>query len=166
LDDELSPDPVGVTLYDEKMAPVWRSKSGASEGAFSVRGSGKYELCIQNGSLGSDDYYAARDGNSREVGFAVRVVPPLRGLEDEKVGPDDRLTSNLLEMCATMNRGLQTMLDHQEYMRERENRHTALADTTFHRVVQWTVLEAVVLVLIACGQVLYLKRFFEQTRYL
>jgi hypothetical protein len=166
LDDELSPDPIGVILYDEKMAPVWRSESGSSEGSFSVRGSGKFELCVQNGSLGSDDYYAAKDGNSREVGFAVRVIPPLRGLEDDRVGPDDRLTFNLLEMSARLHRGLQTMSDHQEYMRERENRHTTLADTTFHRVVQWTVLEAAVLVLIACGQVLYLKRFFEQTRYL
>lgn len=166
LDDELSPDPVGVILYNEKMAPVWKSQSGSTEGSFTVTGSGKYELCIQNGSLGSDDYYGAKDGMAREVGFAVRVIPPLRGLEDEKSGPDDSLTTNLLEMFTKILAGLQTMADHQEYMRERENRHTDLADTTFNRVVQWTMLEAVVLVLIATGQVLYLKRFFEQTRYL
>lgn len=62
--------------------------------------------------------------------------------------------------------GLQTMADHQEYMRERENHHTDLASATFHRVVQWTVLEAIVLILIASGQVIYLRRFFEKTRYL
>ncbi len=166
LDDELSSDPIGVSLYDEKQTPVWRSRSGDSEGSFYVRGSGKFELCIQNGNIGSDDYFGANDGKSREVGFAVRVTSSLRGMEDGKVGPDDRVTSNLLDMCGTLMRGLQTMEDHQEYMRERENRHLTLADATFHRVVQWTVLEAVVLVLIACGQVLYLKRFFEQTRYL
>lgn len=62
--------------------------------------------------------------------------------------------------------GLNTMSDHQEYMRGRENRHSVLADTTLSRIVQWTVLEAVVLILISCGQVLYLKKFFEQRRYL
>jgi len=156
-----------VILYDPKMTPVWKSDSGSSEGSFSVQGSfGKYELCIQNGNLGSDDYYATKDGNPREVGFAVRVTTPLRGLEDEKSGPDDSLTTHLLDMCIKMLAGLQTMADHQEYMRERENHHTILADTTFHRVVQWTVLEAVVLILIATGQVIYLRRFFEKTRYL
>ncbi len=166
LDDDLSSNPIGITLYDGKMTPIWRSRAGESEGSFYVRGSGKFELCVQNGSVGSDDYFGENDGKSREVGFAVRVTAPLRGLEDGKIGLDDRVTSNLLDMCGTLMRGLQTMGDHQEYMRERENRHMTLAYTTFHRVVQWTVLEAVVLVLIAFGQVLYLKRFFEQTRYL
>lgn len=154
-----------MILYDSKMTPVWRSKSGSSEGTFTLYGSGKYELCIQNGSIGSDDEYAPKDGIDREVGFAIRVVPPTRNLENE-AGPDDRLTSNLLSMSVKLMAGLQTMSDHQEYMKERENRHTILADTTFSRVVQWTVLEAVVLMLIACGQVLYLRKFFEQRRYL
>lgn len=165
LDDELPPDPIGVILYDNKMTPVWRSQKGAAEGTFSLYGTGKYELCIQNGNIGSDDYYAPKDGNDREVGFAIHVVPPSRGLENE-AGPDDRLTSNLLEMSNKLMAGLHTMSDHQEYMKERENKHTILADTTFDRVVQWTMLEAIVLALIACGQVLYLKKFFEQKRYL
>lgn len=65
-----------------------------------------------------------------------------------------------------MMEGLHTMGDHQEYMRDRENRHSVLADTTLSRIMQWTVLEAIVLILISCGQVLYLKKFFEQRRYL
>ena len=156
-----------MILYDPKMTPVWKSVSGSSEGSFSVNGSfGKYELCIQNGNLGSDDYYGTKDGNAREVGFAVRVTTPLRGLEDEKSGPDDSLTSHMLDMCTKMLAGLQTMADHQEYMRERENHHDELTHQTFYRVVQWTVLEAIVLILIASGQVIYLRRFFEKTRYL
>jgi len=147
------------------MTPVWKSRGGTSEGTFSLYGTGKYELCIQNGNIGHDDEYGPKDGNDREVGFAIRVVPPARELENE-AGPDTRLTANLLKMSVKLMSGLDTMSDHQEYMRERENRHTILADTTFNRVVQWTMLEAVVLGLIAVGQVLYLKKFFEQRRYL
>lgn len=165
LDDDLKPGPIGVTLYDPKMTPAWRSRAGATEGKFTIYGTGKHELCIQNGQLGSDDFFAPPDGNDREVGFAVRVTPPSRGLEGA-AGPDDRLTSHLMEMSTKLLDGMHTMSDHQEYMRERENRHTILADTTFDRVVQWTVLEAVVLILISLGQVLYLRKFFEQRRYL
>lgn len=167
LDDDLEAGVVGVTLYDEKSTPVWQSYTGATEGSFSLYGSGRFELCIQNGQLGSDDKFYPKDGIAREVGFAIRVAPQSqRGMEDGKAGPDDRLTSHLLEQSAKLMDGLHTMMDHQEYMRGRENKHSVLAEMTFNRVVQWTVLEAIVLALIACGQVLYLKKFFEQRRYL
>ena len=166
LDDDLSSDPIGVSLYNEQKTPVWQSKSGTSEGSFSIHGSGRYELCIQNGSIGSDDTYAKQDGIAREVGFALRVIPPPRGLEGEEAGPDDQLTANLLKMSSKLLTGLHTMSDHQEYMRERENKHRILAGLTFHRVMQWTILEAIILILIAFVQVLYLRKFFEQRRYL
>ena len=155
---------INICFYIQK-TPVWRSEREAQEGTFSITGEGKYELCIQNGAMGSDDLVGSKDGIDREVGFAIRVVPPVRGIEGE-AGPDDRLTSHLIELSEKLTEGLDTMTDHQEYMRERENRHTVLADSTFNRVVQWTFLEAVVLVLISFGQVLYLKKFFEQRRYL
>ena len=132
---------------------------------FHSESSGKYELCFQNGRLGSDDAYAPKDGIDREIGFALRVVPPSRELEDE-AGPDNRLTAHLLELSDQLQDGLRNMADHQAYMRERENRHRMLAMLTFDRLMQWTVLEAVVLALISLGQVLYLKKFFEQKRYL
>jgi len=166
LDDEISPAPIGVTLYDSKQTPIWRSQRGASEGTFSITGSGKFELCIQNGRQGSDDYVADKDGFDRQVGFAVRVVPPSSRGQDGEAGPDNRLTTNLLDLSANLMEGLHTMSDHQEYMRERENRHALLADMTLNRIMQWTILEAIVLTLISCGQVLYLKKFFEQRRYL
>lgn len=166
LDDEIPPNPIGVILYDSKQTPLWRSQPRASEGAFSIRGSGKFELCIQNGRQGSDDFAADADGIDRQVGFAIRVIPPPSRGPGEEAGPDNRLTSHLLDLSAKMMEGLHTMGDHQEYMRERENRHSALADTTLSRIMQWTVLEAIVLILISCGQVLYLKKFFEQRRYL
>lgn len=166
LDDEISPDPIGVVLYDSKQTPIWRSQPKASEGTFSITGSGKFELCIQNGRQGSDDYVADKDGIDRQVGFAIRVVPPPSRGQDGEAGPDNRLTTHLLDLSGKLMEGLHTMSDHQEYMRGRENRHSVLAETTLSRIVQWTVLEAIVLILISCGQVLYLKKFFEQRRYL
>lgn len=165
LDDELPPEPMGAILYDQHMTPVWRSEKGAYEGHFVVYGEGKFELCFQNGRMGSDDYFGEEDGREREVGFAMRVIPPSRGTEDG-AGPDTRLTANLMGMSNKLMEGLLTMSDHQEYMKEREMRHTILADTTYDRLVQWTILEAIVLALISLGQVLYLKKFFEQRRYL
>lgn len=55
LDDEIPPDPIAVVLYDSKQTPLWRSQPKASEGTFSITGSGKFELCIQNGRMGENN---------------------------------------------------------------------------------------------------------------
>lgn len=85
-----------ITLHNEQKTPMWQSKSGT----FTIHNarSGKYEFCIQNGNLRSDDTYSKQDGFPHEVGFAIRAVPPARGLDGKKFGPDDQLTTNLLTM--------------------------------------------------------------------
>jgi hypothetical protein len=45
-------------------------------------------------------------------------------------------------------------------MRERSHRNTS--ESTNARVLWWSILEAVVLVLLAVFQVFYLRQFFEQ----
>jgi hypothetical protein len=114
---------INICFYIQK-TPVWRSEREAQEGTFSITGEGKYELCIQNGAMGSDDLVGSKDGIDREVGFAIRVVPPVRGIEGE-AGPDDRLTSHLIELSEKLTEGLDTMTDHQEYERKRESTHGA-----------------------------------------
>jgi len=165
LDDNLSPDPVSIVLYDSKFTTVWQSKAGASEGIFSHLGSGRHQLCISNGIMDGDDIYEMYDGNDRTVGFSVRVVTLQRGVEEEE-GPDDENTSRLIEMSNSLLSWLSSMMDHQDYMRNREAVHKDLTEATFHRVVRWTLLEAFVLVLVSGGQVIYLRKFFEQRRYL
>lgn len=180
MDDDKSPSPIGVVLYDPDMKVIWQSRPSSSEGSFRFPTSTttgrraqsahlvglKYQLCIQNGNLGADDYIGEQDGLDREVGFALRVSTPRRYLEDSEAGPDDVLTAHLVEMTRELMEGLETMTDHQEYVREREARHLDLSQSTFRRIVQWTVVEAGVLILIAGGQVYYLRKFFEQKRYL
>jgi len=164
LDDKLSPDPISVALYDSQFTALWQSKPGESEGIFSHLGSGRHQLCISNGIESGDDIYGMYDGLSRTVGFSIRVVPLQPGEEGE--GPGAENTSRLIEMSSSLMTWLSSMLDHQDYMRNREAVHRDLTEATFRRVVRWTLLEAFVLVLVSSGQVIYLKKFFEQRRYL
>jgi len=167
LNDDIPADPVTVSLFkEESMTSVWKSNPGASEGAFAILATGRHLLCIRNGDMGGDDMSPGNsDGLDRKIGFSIRVVPIQRGLE-EKAGPDDEKTAKLIELSNVLMEGLETMMDHQAYLRNREAVHRDLTERTFRRVVRWTILEAVVLMAVAGGQVLYLRKFFEQRRYL
>merc|ERR1719410_780253 len=107
------------------------------------------------------------DGIDRHVGFSVRVVPIQRDAPEEgKEGPGDESTVRLIEMSSELLNWIESLGDHHDYMRHRESVHRDLAEATFRRVIRWTLLEALVLVLVSSGQVVYLKKFFEQRRYL
>ena len=121
-------------------------------------------LCITNGIEYDDDTGKEDD---RQVGFAVRVRPAtIRAQEDNVEGPDTRVMTNLIEMSEDLLDDFQDLNDHQAYLKVREAEHRDLTEQTYARIVRWTVLEAIVLMSIAGGQVMYLKKFFEQTRYL
>ena len=107
----------------------------------------------------------------RNVGFGVRVHPLPRGRNLEKTtedeeGPDSERAAILLDRGEQLLDDLADLMDHQAYLKLREEAHRELTERTFTRVVRWSVLEAVVLVAVASGQVLYLRKFFEQRRYL
>jgi len=164
LDDELSADPLVVMLQDSNGDTRWHSEHGQTEGTFFLETEGgRYSLCIVNGFEGGDDLTANNDGMARTVGFALRVTP-LQFATPE--GAEELKTSELLSATARLNVGFQTMEDHQSYLKNREIQHRNLVEKTFQRVVLWTVIEAVVLVIVATGQVTYLKTFFEKRSYL
>lgn len=195
LDDGLSPNPLSVVLYDMSTPrlprPVWKSIRGRSEGIFTYkRARGRHQLCIRNGldKLPSDN-------QDRNVGFNIRVTPNTIPVPDgggmikettgATLGPNatkeekekheraqeeakraHEKTTRVLSLSRELIRKLYDMTDHQAYLRNREGQHRELTEQTFSRIVRWTVLEAVVLVLVAVGQVWYLRKFFETKRYL
>jgi len=69
---------------------VWESDEGAIEGRFRFEGAGIYSLCVSNDHEEEDD----------DIDFAFSLrLRSLRRTEDpdELPGPDDKLTSSLLE---------------------------------------------------------------------
>lgn len=168
LDDELTADPLRVTLFDAEEKKLWTSPLGAPEGTFSVASTGgRNMLCITNGIEPGLDDDAGNEQADRTVGFAVRVRPAaVRAQDDSVEGPDTRVMTNLIEMSEDLLDDFQDLNDHQAYLKVRESEHRDLTEATYSRIVRWTVLEALVLMAIAGGQVMYLKKFFEQKRYL
>ena len=94
LDEDESPDPVTVVLFDDNFDVAWHSSAGERDGSFALSGlKGRYQLCIGNGHGGymDDDVYKKKhpdhhldddefdydndDGSDRTIGFTIRVSP-------------------------------------------------------------------------------------------
>lgn len=72
--------------------------------------------------------------------------------------------NNLDEMIKQLASSLRSVKHEQEYMSVRDRIHRNINESTNSRVVTWAFFEALVLVIMVIGQVMYLKRFFEVRR--
>lgn len=150
LDDNLSPEPVAFSVFNSDQYRIYKSHFATTEGHFSVRGQGRFTICIQNGM---DHDHISHDRLDREVAFEVRV------LVDDPAAPLVGLTNHL-------NENLWNLQARQDYMRTREVAHREVTEETFSELLTWTIVEAVALVVVSFGQVLYFRRFLEKRRYM
>ncbi|KAJ8603792.1 hypothetical protein CTAYLR_000195 [Chrysophaeum taylorii] len=146
---------VVTVTSDEEPKPLYESL-GSPEGtfAFEAKGNSVLDLCIANGSKGKSD------GVSRTVGFAIRVASKHPTPESLEAGS----VSDLLDFSEQLNEGLLTLIDHQAYMRSREETHRRVLKTTKSRVYFWTCAETVVLAALAIWQIVCIRAFFETKR--
>jgi hypothetical protein len=186
LDDELDPKAVSVTiLREDSQHVVWQSKPGKSEGIFRLTdATEKYEICFSNGlndwskkrnteKQGNDEYEYEADDDSyeldRHIGFNVHVNDIAIMDNANQIDAPSKAEIHakfLIDLSDTLSMKLYDMVDHQSYLKEREFVHRELSEQTFSRVVGWTVTEAIALMTIAIGQIMYLRKFFESRRYL
>ena len=64
----------------------------------------------------------------------------------------------------TLSDGLNSIYEEQEYLKMREQVHRATMESTNARVLWWTLLEAGILIGIACWQIYSIFRVFETKR--
>lgn len=72
--------------------------------------------------------------------------------------------TKLDDMIRELSGGLVGIKHEQEYMHIRDRIHRDINESTNSKVVWWSVFEAGILILMTCGQIYYLKRFFEVKR--
>lgn len=159
---------------------VWESQADASEDIFHVpinqnpekELKTKYQLCFETSSKDDDQVEEREEDdnipNSIRVGFHLRVenIVAPRTLPDNELGPDEQRALHVIDTADTTVESWHHLLDHFDYMRNREAIQDQLMRQTSNKVIGWSVVEAVVVITMAIAQVCYWKSFFEQRRYL
>ena len=151
--------------------PIYESR-GEVEGtfAFDALQGGEVSLCLSNGIAGEAAGSAGPDGVARTVGFALRAAPLVEG--GEALGADGKAelateehVTALAALVTEFSEGVATMVDHQSYMRQREEHHRDMTESTNAKVLWWTIGESTVLLILALWQIVYIRKFFEVKRY-
>jgi len=188
LDDDVSANPVTSTLFDDNYEVLWHSDQGTTEGSFIAHGVGRYHLCFGNGSGGyktnedrekerlrveghhidDDNFdYQNYDGKDRHIAFNVRVRPEIKPYNaKDGANAAEKTSDRVLGMATRLKDKLDLLMDHQDYIKNREMQHRDIMEKTYSLLMRWTVLEALVLIFVATAQVLYFRKFFETKRYL
>jgi hypothetical protein len=153
---------VSITNYDTGET-LFEAPTGAREGIFkldSVAQSVRLALCFQNNDIGDED------DNDFDVGFSLRVNHLPRALEEGVIGPDGERALTLVKRATDIHQDWSAMLDHLDFVRNREAMHQDMNDAILSRLSRWTYIEAFLVISMATGQVMYWKKFFETRRYL
>jgi emp24/gp25L/p24 family/GOLD len=172
LNDEIKEGSISATLEKIRLNgtdSLWESMQGDLEGTFSVTvdPKGRYELCFHaHEEEERDDDTEENFFTEIPIGFNIRLQSLPRSLPDTELGPDAQRALSLVETAGLIQVDWQNLLDHFDFLRNREAVHSQLTKQIHDRVMGWTILEAVLVVAMALAQVAYWKKFFEQRRYL
>ena len=166
IDDDVDALEMSVTLGNPDSGEIfYEATKGSKEGIFELDDSQvaldtRYSLCFENKENESDEE------NEFDVGFSIHVSFPPRTLQEDVVGPDAERALNLVKKASKIQQDWTNMLDHYEYVRNTEAIHQEMNDSILSRLSKWTYIEAMLVIGMATGQVMYWKRFFETRRYL
>jgi len=95
------------------------------------------------------------------VMFTIEAGETAKAEDKEE---NEKHKNKLEDMIQELSLAMTAVKHEQEYMEVRERIHRAINDNTNSRVVLWAFFESFVLVAMTCGQIYYLKRFFEVRR--
>lgn len=143
------PPPASIEYYTSKNKDAESETPQDGEFSFVAEKIGDYRLCISNG----DEEH--NDGSPRMVAFNFRAIG--NGFKNYTYpGIDSEL--------AELKQGFELFKDHQSYMNQRENVHKETLESINSKVLFWTCLEALILVLMAYLQIKYIANFLETKR--
>jgi hypothetical protein len=163
-----SPDPINVTVtgpdgtinyqndpyadhgFDKKDDKMDAEDEPDSGDAFQFDAilEGDYTMCLHYDKEMSDDT------EERILAFNFRATNSAPGFKKDYNGFESELDA--------LQRGLDTLKHHHAYMSQREDVHKTALDTINFKVLCWTIMESIILIVTAIWQIKYIGSFFER----
>ena len=147
---------------------VWHSQPNTPYDRFHMpleKGEKKrYWVCLQNSSHGPNSVGEEEDHpdeQSRVVGFTFRVHAKQQRKKDGTEEYKEKFY-DWIDKAEDISEDLQDFYDHFEYLKRREADHRNIVEGTFESCLDWVVLEAIIVIIIAALQVIFYRYFIEK----
>ena len=122
---------------------------------FTVNDIGDYKFCFRNTQASHSD---------KVVDFEIAVENEARVTLPSKKGTSPEQTSTLEESAFKISGQLSSISRHQKYFRTRENRNFATVRSTEKRIINFSLIQCGLIVLMGALQVFIVKFFFQGAR--
>eukprot|EP00928_Gymnodinium_smaydae_P023597 TRINITY_DN19416_c0_g1_i1.p1 TRINITY_DN19416_c0_g1~~TRINITY_DN19416_c0_g1_i1.p1 ORF type:complete len:207 (+),score=49.32 TRINITY_DN19416_c0_g1_i1:110-730(+) len=132
--------------------PLYKSTDTSGKFEIEVQESGVHRLC-----------FTSTSSDTQTVSFNFHVDSHSVGGADpsHKEFVTKEHTDKVSELVGDLEKKALDVLDQQQYSLTREAVHRDIAESTNARVMWWTCVEVVALILLATFQVCYLRSYFE-----
>jgi len=165
-DESLSAEPLLVYIQDASTDNLVFESNNQVRESFEIQlQSKRYWICIQNSKFGPNhvgEEPEHQDGLTRQVGLHYRVVTSLDNSSSEGEALVVTKSREWRDQSRRLEQTMTELVNHHDYIKVREANHRIVTEKTFNAVLLWTVLEAMVVVGVAAGQVLYFRRYLEK----
>ncbi|KAG9246425.1 emp24/gp25L/p24 family/GOLD-domain-containing protein [Calycina marina] len=122
---------------------------------FTATDTGEYRFCFNNAMSTFADKF---------IDFEIAVENEQRAQIPAKQGTSPEQTSALEESIFKLSGQLSTITRNQKYFRTRENRNFSTVRSTERRIFNFSVIESLMMVAMACLQVFIVRFFFQGAR--
>ncbi|XP_053677874.1 transmembrane emp24 domain-containing protein 7 [Anopheles nili] len=144
---------VDVTLESPTSEVIYRQiKTQFDSHQFVAAASGIYTACFSN-------EFSTFSHKIVYMDFQVGEEQPLPGIEEHAT-----VLTQLQHSSQEIHKGLNAILDYQTHHRLREAQGRKRAEDLNERVLWWSLMETVAVLVIAIGQVLVLRNFFSEKK--
>lgn len=127
--------------------------------------SGKYTFAAPSGGIYTTCFNNEKSSMTpKVVMFSIDILETPKSAQSGAPKEEEIGHTKLEDMIRELSGTLTAVKHEQEYMHVRDKIHRSINESTNGRVVIWSIFEALILVLMAVGQIYYLKRFFEIKR--
>lgn len=142
---------IDVSIYDSSGNKI-HHETKASSGKYTIEADrdGPYKYCFSN---------KMSTVTPKVVMFNIETA---RQVQHKLTGGQDH--DKLNEMVVGLTNAATSVKHELEYLSARDKIHRIINESTNFRVSMWSWIEFIVLIAVSCGQVYYLKRFFEVRR--
>nr|CCC96021.1 unnamed protein product [Trypanosoma congolense IL3000] len=145
---------VEVTIKGPDASDIW-SSGREKEGRvlFKSRAPGRYNFCFSN---------KMSTVTAKMVTLYINVGE--EGIEDVSGAVSKKGMDSIERSISNIQHGLREVKELHNYIRVRERVHRATTEVANTRVLVWTLVEIVVIMLMSLGNVWYLRRIFSKRR--
>eukprot|EP00123_Amoebidium_parasiticum_P022122 comp8039_c1_seq1/m.3543 comp8039_c1_seq1/g.3543 ORF comp8039_c1_seq1/g.3543 comp8039_c1_seq1/m.3543 type:complete len:200 (-) comp8039_c1_seq1:77-676(-) len=128
------------------------ARSTEDTAAIKATKDGRHQICFSN---------QMSTMTPKELMFSINSLNQPEAPAEANTAEEHKQINNMVH---DLSNKMYTVREENAYMAMREISHRQINESTHSRVLYWAIFECAVVVAMSIGQVVYLKRFFEQKR--